>query len=60
MGKYDGNRILMSNRKYLVERIVAGKNKTFEECIETLSNCEEIKAKDFLETIKCEFAPGIL
>lgn len=51
MGKYDVNGVLMSNRKYLADRINAGKNKTYEECLETISNCDEIKNKEFLETI---------
>lgn len=60
MGKYDVNGVLMSNRKYLADRINAGKNKTYEECLETIANCDEIKNKEFLETISCEHAPGIL
>ncbi|CAD8187474.1 unnamed protein product [Paramecium octaurelia] len=59
-GKFDVNGILMSNRKYLAERITAGKNKTYEECLETISNCEEIDSKEFINTIQCEHAPGIL
>ncbi|CAD8187511.1 unnamed protein product [Paramecium pentaurelia] len=60
MGKFDVNGILMSNRKHLAERIAAGKNKSFEECLETISQCEEIDNKDFINTIQCEHAPGIL